>query len=124
MEAWEFDWEEVDGYLRPRTTPLTPAEREQKWVRDNWERLDAVIKRVEEATKCRICKKSLNGIVHEFMEHGVRVVECDECYHWHPPPADTRPAEPIADRQYHGGYGSETLGRFRKEWEPGEDSEE
>jgi hypothetical protein len=113
MDDWRFDWEEVDGYLRPRRTPLTLAERERKWVRDNWERLERRAERVDEACKCCVCKREIRGVFYEYRANGKMVKECDECFFWKPPPPDMRNTEHLSDRQYHGGFGSHTVGRFR-----------
>jgi hypothetical protein len=110
---WRLDWEEVDGYLWPRTRPLTREERERKWVADNWEWIERGAARVEAAQKCAVCKQEIYGVRHEYRVDDVTRFECDECYYLRPPPPDTRAAEHLSDRQYHGGFGSHTVGRFR-----------
>lgn len=113
MTDWRFDWEEVNGYLRPRQRPLTREERERKWVQDNWEMIERRAKRVDEAHRCCVCKQPIRGIYYEYSVEGRRVMECDDCFFLKPPPPDTRNTEHLSDRQYHGGFGSHTLGRFR-----------
>lgn len=112
---WRDDWYEVDGVLYPRGVPrqMSLAQREQQWVKDNWDRLRRIAERVEDATKCFICKQVIKGIAHDYQFNGVTVKECDECRHWHAPPPNPH-GEPLSEKRYHGGYGSHTQGRFRK----------
>lgn len=89
--------------------------RERAWVEANWLALNPrLVNRVCGAATCCICGSE--DTRHEYTFFGRKAKICDECYH----AGGTRgiggredPAEQH-DARYHGGFGSETINRFRE----------